>query len=463
MASICPVCRKKIHFNGNTQFVQTAQSGKVTFGDIFSNVLKRHTQQEALQNLATPADTGVTMFKTWQRPWMFLRLFVFLFLLGLINYLAKDSGLNNPLTLSQILFSVSVPFAFALMLWEMNVHRNVTIMELVSLMLIGGTLSCLLAAPLNTKLDTLGWADYTSAPLVEENIKLLISVLFIVLFKRKKELYCLDGIVIGAAVAAGFAGIENIEYAFRYYASTNNMGFLRSFWGCLTGSHMFYTAPFVGALVYGMKGKRLKMSHFVQPLFLLFWALAMLFHGINNSGLLRNEYILFDQSAFELSVSSMQLLMIVPCWTSMLMILRLGYSQAVAVADHRAALTEDVVTGMMVDFLHSGKKQGLPVAKSTVKLHCLDGQFAGQNIPISGSPLIIGHDKDTCQLVLESGFVSRRHAQLMLKQGCLYVTDLDSSNGTSVNGTRLVPGKETRIKAGDILAFGSNSERFEIQ
>ena len=45
--------------------------------------------------------------------------------------------------------------------------------------------------------------------------------------------------------------------------------------------------------------------------------------------------------------------------------------------------------------------------------------------------------------------VSRRHARLELKDGHLYITDLNSSNGTFLRGTRLNPFTPTLLRSGD--------------
>jgi pSer/pThr/pTyr-binding forkhead associated (FHA) protein len=45
--------------------------------------------------------------------------------------------------------------------------------------------------------------------------------------------------------------------------------------------------------------------------------------------------------------------------------------------------------------------------------------------------------------------VSRRHARLELKDGHLYITDLDSSNGTFHRGVRLNPYTPTQLVSGD--------------
>ena len=53
----------------------------------------------------------------------------------------------------------------------------------------------------------------------------------------------------------------------------------------------------------------------------------------------------------------------------------------------------------------------------------------------------------------ESG-VSRNHAQLRREGNKLYLVDLKSSNGTFLNGQRLVPGKEQLLHDGDTIRLG---------
>jgi pSer/pThr/pTyr-binding forkhead associated (FHA) protein len=57
---------------------------------------------------------------------------------------------------------------------------------------------------------------------------------------------------------------------------------------------------------------------------------------------------------------------------------------------------------------------------------------------------------DSCNLVIDSPTVSRRHAELRLYNGDWLLSDLGSANGTWVNGWRvdqvvLRPGDEVRL------------------
>lgn len=69
------------------------------------------------------------------------------------------------------------------------------------------------------------------------------------------------------------------------------------------------------------------------------------------------------------------------------------------------------------------------------------------------SEMVVGRSKE-CDITLAAAHLSRRHAVLLIKNGLLYVKDLGSSNGTYVNGKRIV---ESRVKRGDELRFDSLS------
>ena len=71
----------------------------------------------------------------------------------------------------------------------------------------------------------------------------------------------------------------------------------------------------------------------------------------------------------------------------------------------------------------------------------------------SGRPIVVGRSKKNSNLHLEYEGVSRVHAKLQYRDGVLYVTDLGSTNGTYVNGSRLESFKDTPVHAGDIVEF----------
>lgn len=57
--------------------------------------------------------------------------------------------------------------------------------------------------------------------------------------------------------------------------------------------------------------------------------------------------------------------------------------------------------------------------------------------------------------------VGRRHAQLMVRQGQVLVEDMDSTNGSYLNGQRLLPHSPQPIQSGDELRLGTLALRLE--
>jgi HD-GYP domain-containing protein (c-di-GMP phosphodiesterase class II) len=67
----------------------------------------------------------------------------------------------------------------------------------------------------------------------------------------------------------------------------------------------------------------------------------------------------------------------------------------------------------------------------------------------------------TLEIVLDDGSVSRRHAEVRRTENGWWVRDLDSTNGTYVNGVRLTNG-ERQLHARDIVQFGKVAMMVEL-
>src|SRR5438477_7618429 len=85
-------------------------------------------------------------------------------------------------------------------------------------------------------------------------------------------------------------------------------------------------------------------------------------------------------------------------------------------------------------------------------------------LSISGAPhdltdevITIGRAPDN-MIVVDDPSVSGRHAQLELSGDIYRLKDLDSTNGTRVNG---IPIKETVLRFDDRVRFGGVEARFE--
>ena len=83
--------------------------------------------------------------------------------------------------------------------------------------------------------------------------------------------------------------------------------------------------------------------------------------------------------------------------------------------------------------------------------------WPGGAVPIGGNALVIGRSKD-CDVPLADGNVSRRHAELGRSEEGFVLRDLDSTNGTMVNGRRI---RSATIGAGDEITIGMSTLRIE--
>lgn len=77
--------------------------------------------------------------------------------------------------------------------------------------------------------------------------------------------------------------------------------------------------------------------------------------------------------------------------------------------------------------------------------------------------IVIGRDGSCCQISLPEGCISRQHARLELTPMGVIITDLNSTNGTFVNGRRLtLYDQPTVLRDGSIMALGDITLRVEI-
>lgn len=89
-------------------------------------------------------------------------------------------------------------------------------------------------------------------------------------------------------------------------------------------------------------------------------------------------------------------------------------------------------------------------------IRVLTGKNAGQVIPLKMGINHIGRAPQ-CEVVLSSQGISKKHAQIMVTEDKVIISDLQSSNGTFVNGTRI---QNQGLKPGD--KFALNDIIFDI-
>jgi hypothetical protein len=81
----------------------------------------------------------------------------------------------------------------------------------------------------------------------------------------------------------------------------------------------------------------------------------------------------------------------------------------------------------------------------------------GRRFALSGPVTVIGRSS-ACDVPLDDASASRRHAELRRRGGKAVLVDLDSTNGTLVNGRRV---REAPLRPGDRITIGTTSIVFE--
>ncbi len=82
------------------------------------------------------------------------------------------------------------------------------------------------------------------------------------------------------------------------------------------------------------------------------------------------------------------------------------------------------------------------------------------SIPIREFPFFIGKLKKNVDYYLENNGISRFHAKLTKEEELYYITDLNSTNGTFVNGVELQTYTKQEIKLGDEIALANLTYQF---
>ena len=96
---------------------------------------------------------------------------------------------------------------------------------------------------------------------------------------------------------------------------------------------------------------------------------------------------------------------------------------------------------------------------------------AAWEMPVAHSPMLLGRASEAegyqpdfdMTFYDEGDYVSRRHARITQGRLGYFITDLDSSNGTTVNGHPLLPGRARLLRNGDRIRVGLVTIQFWLR
>lgn len=256
------------------------------FRNIFSRVFKNHSILEAERlfivgtALTTPKIDEVK--ETWPKPWLFARIFIF----SLIAYFGLFLGVSvfkniNFLPGLIIVGAFAVPITALTFFWEMNAPQNVAIYRIVYVVFIGGILSMLVALVFfnilknNINPITIG--------MVEELAKIGTVIFFV---RNLKYKFVLNGLLLGAAVGAGFAAFETAGYALRALLSGSYRGLYTTLlWRSVLapGGHIAWAALTGAAFCRVQKDNKFDINMVIKLKFIRIFFIVVLMHVLWDS------------------------------------------------------------------------------------------------------------------------------------------------------------------------------------
>lgn len=200
----------------------------------------------------------------------------------------------NALPGTIILGSFMVPVTVLVFFFELNTPKNVSFYNVLKIFLVGGGASLLFTLLLYSVIEGSENA-YLSAVLtgvIEEIGKAGIVAYFI--YREKDTKYTVNGLLIGAAVGAGFAAFESAGYALRFFLASDfdmmmEVIYLRAF--LAPGGHVVWAAMSGYAMMLAKGEGPLSMSVFGKAQFWKIFWIAVVLHAIWDMPLLTNVSI----------------------------------------------------------------------------------------------------------------------------------------------------------------------------
>lgn len=295
--TVCPDCGYPLQkknaqsiINDNLDKITGARSKNyVTFKDLFKNTFAKHTEEELDEvficggEKTTPALKDVDPTKA--TAWVYFKILVFFIIayipvrIGFITY-----NNSNFLPAMIMLAAFAVPVTILIFFYEINIFRNIPFYKVMKYFILGGGLSLILAIlffSLNFNTDISTYSGALMVGVIEEVAKAAIVALF--LFKSKKSNYILNGLLVGAAVGAGFAAFETAGYILRYglQGGLDTMLGVIKLRGLLApGGHVAWAAIEGAALMYVKGFDKLDKRHLNDRRFLLICLIPIVLHGV---------------------------------------------------------------------------------------------------------------------------------------------------------------------------------------
>ncbi len=465
---------------GNTEFYRQTTDLQTNFkwSEIFSDVTKPRTDEQKDKLLASGCKTYMPresdMLKEWQKPFLFFRFGVvgLIFVLALILCMRWVAAISFFPMLMMVPAFV-IPVTVLIFVWEMNVPRNISILDIMKYMMYSGLFSTLVTFFVRDILMMSADAEaHIAGPFPEEVAKFLL-VYFII--KKLDCKYVLNGLLIGCAVGVGFSAQESAGYAFNAFLETytsvlksggtdgqslmyaldamQNVNLSRALF--CWGGHIAWASLYGAALVHEKKNEPLKMAHIATPSVLIALLTATGLHFVWNFPL---ENFFEQQLIYYVKVIALSVVV----WVLVFRWMRIGLVQVIEIGTNSVG-RNDVYNPIQQAHIASTP---VNVMGGRIMVQCVRGALAGKSFDVSASGgILFGRDSNaTVRFPQDTKGISGRHCEIMSSGGKIVIVDRGSTYGTYlVDGRKLEPNVPYDVKNGTVFYLASRENKFEIK
>lgn len=265
---------------------------------IFSQVFVKHSKAESEEIFICGTSTTTPELtdnkKSWPSPWLWSRiLMVFVVTFALLHLCCASFGNLNAYPGLMVIGAFMIPVAVMVFFFELNTPKNISFITIIKYFLIGGVASLVITLLLNDILSMKlnPWLDAVLVGIIEETAKL--AIIAFIIWRSKNAKYALNGLLIGAAIGAGFAAFESAGYAFNVFLSNLLSGgldlsaaysemvgniMLRAFLS--PGGHVIWAAMSGYALMLVKGTREFNMSFLNQKAFWKIFWIPILLHAV---------------------------------------------------------------------------------------------------------------------------------------------------------------------------------------
>lgn len=273
---------------------------------LFKDVFKKRSTEELETTITQGMFKGKAHHKEIgiEAPWLYMKVFFFMLICTAIS-LAFTAISGSPIAFI-IVGGLCAVVPLMVFLFETNFSRNLTILDIGKLFLIGGLSSLIITLLFNIPFAHVGDVASTVflAPVLEELAKAIIVIFFVSKIKPKNML---TGLLIGFCIGSGFEVFETFNYAFNSYltefvltgdlisASGFSLATLitRTFWSFFSGHH-YFTAIFGAIYVLFKKNTEFDFKDIFQWKVIVGYLIPVVLHmSWNASTFIENPFVQF--------------------------------------------------------------------------------------------------------------------------------------------------------------------------